>query len=92
MTLAGKVDAILMTESAYYAYIYRDLGDNQHEPEQVEISSDEYYRLLRENPARYVEPAYVAFEVDMRETIAGSDYHEWLEVLDSQEMEIEATR
>jgi len=75
--LTGKVDAIMMTESAYYAYIYRDTGNGTYAPEQVEITPERYYQLLRENPARYTEPAYVAFEVDMQETIAGSDYMEW---------------
>lgn len=85
MTLVGKVDAIMMTESAYYKYEYRDMGGGRFEPVQAEIDYDEYYRLLRENPARYTEPGYVAFEVDMQETLVDSDYMEWCDLLDSQE-------
>ena len=85
MTLEGRVHAIMMTESTYYAYVYRDMGDGRFEPEQVEITYERYYQLLRENPALYIEPAYVAFEVDMEETIAGSDWHEWLGVQDTQD-------
>jgi len=92
MALTGKVDAIMMTESAYYKYVYREVGKGRYEPEQVEITDTEYYRLLRENPARYTEPNYVAFEVDMQETIVASDHKEWLESLDSQEMEMDGTR
>jgi len=81
----GKVQAIMMTESAYFKYVYCDLGNGTYEPEQVEIDDREYYRLLLENPARYTEPNYVAFEVDMEETIVGSDHREWMDSLDDQD-------
>ena len=64
MTLEGKVDAIMMTEDGYYAYIYRKRGMGEYEPERVEISRDRYYELLHENPARYVEEGYTAFKLD----------------------------
>ena len=92
--LEGKVDAIMMTDSGYYAYIYRKRGKGEYEPEREEIGRERYYELLHENPARYVEGGYTAFKLDRQAQDAldeqareERDYADWCEVQDSQEME-----
>ena len=94
MTLEGKVDAIMMTDDTYYAYIYRKRGKGEYEPERVEISRDRYYELLHENPALYFEDGYTAFKLDKSDydelaaqDKAERDYADFCEVQDSQEME-----
>ena len=92
--LEGKVDAIMMTDDTYYAYIYRKRGKDEYEPEREEISRDKYYELLRENPARYVEDGYTAFRLDRQaqdvldeQARDERDYADFCEMQDSQEME-----
>ena len=62
--LEGKVDAIMMTDDTYYAYIYRKRGVGEYEPERAEIGRDRYYELLHETPALYFEDGYTAFRLD----------------------------
>ena len=99
MTLEGKVDAIMMTGSGYYAYIYRKRGQGDYEPERVEIGRDRYYELLHENPALYFEHGYTKFKLDeqanaeLAEQARDEDaYHDACAVWDSQEWERQATR
>ena len=99
MTLEGKVDAIMMTGSAYYAFVYHKRGKGEYEPEREEINRERYYELLRENPARYVEEGYTAFRLDKQaqdvldeQARDERDYADWCEVKDSEEFERMAGR
>lgn len=87
-TIAGQVDAIMMTDEAYYAFIYRQTSPNNFQPVRCEISRERYYELLARNPHAYTEPGYVSFDLALYEAeVVDSEHQEWMDELDDQDAE-----